>query len=80
MPKALERASGSGRYYRVRQRKPAKGVKTGTLTYSKKKGYKAVRQKIGGKWVTQSVLIEKRKGRSEKFAEKKAKELTKGEK
>jgi len=64
-------------YYRVRQKRPMKAVKTRTLTLSKKKGYKAIRQynPKTGKWETQSVLIEKRPGRNKKFAEKKAKEL-----
>jgi len=66
----------TARYFRVRVRKPKKKAKTRTLALSERKGYKAVRQKPRGEnWETQTVLIEKRRGRTKRFAEKKAKEL-----
>jgi hypothetical protein len=64
------------RYFRVRIKNPKKHATKRTLTFSEKKGYKAVRQKPKGKtWETQSVLIEKKAGRTPEFALKKAQEL-----
>ena len=70
------RVDKTDRYMRVRIVNPKKGAKKRTLTFSEEKGYKAVRQKLRGKpWETQAILIERRQGRTETFAKKKAKEL-----
>jgi hypothetical protein len=64
------------RYYRMRIKQPKTDATKRLLTLSEQKGFKAVRQKPKGKdWETQSILIEKRKGRTPEWAIEKAKEL-----